>query len=97
MPDTLTAAQTRSPSGPTEKVARVTGWTSLFSVLIPLIVPGLQPMLLIPLAGALAGIVGAIGSEVRNHQFTYEAGGGRASQIQSGFWESLLNVLGKIL
>jgi hypothetical protein len=54
-------------------------------------------MLLIPIAGALAGIIGAIGSEVRNHQFTYEAGGRRASQIQSGFWESLLNVLGKIL
>ena len=97
MPEVLTSAQTRSPSGPTEKIARVTGWTSVFSIIIPLVVPGLQPMLLIPLAGALAGIVGAIGSEIRNHQHTYESGGKRDAEIQGGFWESILNILGKIL
>lgn len=90
-------AMTRDPSGPIAKVGRVGGWTTLLSFLIPLVIPGLQPLMILPLAGFLTGMIGAAGSEIRNHQFTYETGQKRGHLLQSGGSAFFLNLLGQIL
>jgi len=95
MPEELTAENSRAPSGAIAKTTKVATWTTIIAA--GLSATALMPVLVVPIAGVLAGVVVSAGSEVRNIQHTYEPGQRRAAEIQNPITEFAMNLIGKVL